>query len=188
MKKHAPFILAALLAGCLGLAACSGGNASPENSNEESQETESTQVANPWSDVETADEMAEVAGFDVNVQANPESSFGDPVAVHYRAMQGLAEVVYEYPAAQITVRKGDLTVGVNNDVSGDYNQYSETWTETAGSQGLEITCSGNEKDVTSKATWGNGDYNFAIVTLALGGEENFGLNAQDLSAFVDAVQ
>lgn len=189
MKKLALPISIALLVACLALVACSSATSAGSDDSQEGtadEQTEMDGMPNPWSDVETADEMAEIAGFDVEVDENPDTYLGEPLSVTFRAMDGMAEVTYEYGASQVVVRKADPSLGEDGDVSGDYNVYSESWDETVGD--VQVACYGNASDLSAKACWIRGDYDYSLVAQALGGEEDFGLEPDALAVFVEALK
>ena len=148
---------------------------------------EITGLANPWSDVESAEEAAKGAGIDSFVIAeNPGIDLGENFERTYRCMDGIAEARLEYPASALTVRKGNSTYAEEGDISGDYTEYANTWTEDV--NGIEVTCFGNREGDASKSIWTVDDMYFSIVAEGLGGDEDFGLNAERLAAMVSSIQ
>lgn len=148
---------------------------------------ESVGMANPWSDVESAEEAAKGAGIDSFVIAeDPGIDLGENFERTYRCMDGIAEARLEYPASALTVRKGTDTYAEEGDISGDYTEYANTWTQDV--NGIEVTCFGNRKGDASKSIWTVGDMHFSIVAEGLGGDEDFGLNAERLTAMVSSIQ
>ena len=146
---------------------------------------ESAGLANPWSHVESADEAAAGAGIDSFVIAeNPGIDLGENYRRTYRCMDGIAEAYLEYPASALTVRKG--TLAEEGDISGDYTDYANTWTQDV--NGIEVTCFGNREGDASKSIWTVGDMCFSIVAEGLGGDEDFGLNADRLTEMVNSIQ
>lgn len=142
-------------------------------------------MANPWSDVASADEAA--AGANVGSFAIPlgsEISLGTIDEQHalFRCMDGLAEAQVDFPAVQMTIRKGTAAQATDGDVSGDYNTYSSTWAATVGGQ--EVTCYGNRDGEATKTVWTAGDYCYSVTALGLGGDTDFGLSADDLEVVV----
>ena len=136
---------------------------------------ENTGLANPWSDVGSAEEAAKGAGIDSFVIAeDPGLDLGELFERTYRCMDGIAEARLEYPASALTVRKG--TIAEEGDISGDYTEYANTWTQDV--NGIEVTCFGNRE----------GDAYFSIVAEGLGGDQDFGLNAERLTAMVSSIQ
>ena len=148
---------------------------------------ESVGMANPWSDVESAEEAAKGAGIDSFVIAeDPGIDLGENFERTYRCMDGIAEAYLEYPASALTVRKGTDAYAEEGDISGDYTEYANTWTEDI--NGIEVTCFGNREGDASKSIWTVGDMYFSIVAEGLGGDEDFGLNAERLTAMVNSIQ
>lgn len=147
-----------------------------------------TGVANPWSDVDSAEAAAEGAGLDSFViPVGEELSLGKIETVHYRCMDGMAEAVIEYPAAQVTVRKGKPELEMaEHDISGDYNQYKNNWQITVGDN--KIYCAGNREGDSTKSVWSAGDYDYAVLAKGLGGDEDFGLGEDDLTVLVNGTK
>ena len=146
---------------------------------------ENTGLANPWSDVESAEEAAKGAGIDSFVIAeDPGLDLGQLFERTYRCMDGIAEARLEYPASALTVRKG--TIAEEGDISGDYTEYANTWTQDV--NGIEVTCFGNREGDATKSIWTVDNMHFSIVAEGLGGDEDFGLNAERLTAMVSSIQ
>lgn len=146
-------------------------------------------IANPWSEVGSLAEAAEKAGLDgFDISEGSEISLGKLDVSAYRYMKGLAEAVIEFPASQITIRKGLASAAevAEGDVSGDYGEYKNTWTQNI--KGLEVTCFGNREGDASKTIWQSGDYCYSITAEGLGGDEDFGLNADDISSLINGIQ
>ena len=193
MKKS---MLAALALGCalaLALVGCSSGGASSAASSSASEEASSSaeassqaSVANPWSDV--ADIAAAIAGAGIdgfNIPEGLEIGLGKVDFSSFRCMDGLVEAVCDFPAVQMTLRKGLGSVAENGDISGDYNEYKNTWTQDI--DGVEVTCSGNREGEATKTVWTDGDDCYSINVLGLGGDDDYGLPADDLAALVSAI-
>lgn len=146
---------------------------------------ENTGLANPWSDVESAEEAAKGAGIDSFVIAeDPGLDLGELFERTYRCMDGIAEARLEYPASALTVRKG--TIAEEGDISGDYTEYANTWTQDV--NGIEVTCFGNREGDAAKSIWTVDNMYFSIVAEGLGGDQDFGLNAERLTAMVNSIQ
>lgn len=146
---------------------------------------ENTGLANPWSDVESAEEAAKGAGIDSFVIAeDPGLDLGELFERTYRCMDGIAEARLEYPASALTVRKG--TIAEEGDISGDYTEYANTWTQDV--NGIEVTCFGNREGDAAKSIWTVDNMYFSIVAEGLGGDQDFGLNAERLTAMVSSIQ
>ena len=146
---------------------------------------ENTGLANPWSDVGSAAEAAKGAGIDSFVIAeDPGLDLGELFERTYRCMDGIAEARLEYPASALTVRKG--TIAEEGDISGDYTEYANTWTQDV--NGIEVTCFGNREGDATKSIWTVDNMYFSIVAEGLGGDQDFGLNAERLTAMVNSIQ
>lgn len=146
---------------------------------------EKTGLANPWSDVGSAEEAAKGAGIDSFVIAeDPGLDLGELFERTYRCMDGIAEARLEYPASALTVRKG--TIAEEGDISGDYTEYANTWTQDV--NGIEVTCFGNREGDATKSIWTVDNMYFSIVAEGLGGDQDFGLNAERLTAMVSSIQ
>jgi hypothetical protein len=144
-----------------------------------------TGLANPWSDVASAEEAAKGAGIDSFVIAeDPGLDLGQLFERTYRCMDGIAEARLEYPASALTVRKG--TKAEEGDISGDYTEYANTWTQDV--NGIEVTCFGNREGDAAKSIWTIDNMYFSIVAEGLGGDQDFGLNAERLTAMVSNIQ
>lgn len=180
------------LASFMALVACAGGSkpssSSSASSSSASSAASSSQVsiANPWSEVASAQEAAQGAGvetFGTGFEIEY-ADLGKPFTVTYQYMDGIAEARVEFPASQVTARKGVASKG--DDISGDYNTYAYTWTEDF--DGVSVKCQGNRQGDATKATWSDGKYSYSITTLGLGGDTDFGLNHDRLAVFVQLMK
>ena len=150
-------------------------------------EGENVGMANPWSDVSTLDEAAAGAGLDMfSIPEEAEISLGEVKLSQARYMEGLAEAVVEYPAVEMTIRKGNASVAEDGDISGDYNEYANTWTQNI--KGLEVTCFGNREGDATKTIWKVDDTCYSITAYGLGGDTDYGLSADDLNSLINGIQ
>lgn len=208
MKKNLLIITALACALAFALAGCSSGGASSDASGgasesastessaaeEASQEAASSEeassqagMANPWSDVESAKAAAEGAGIDgFGLPESATISLGDVTFSSYRCMDGLAEAVAEFPAVEMTIRKGLSSVAEDGDISGDYNEYANTWIQNI--KGLEVTCFGNREGDATKTIWSVDDLCYSITAYGLGGDEDYGLSPDDLNSLINGIQ
>lgn len=194
---------AVALVGCMGLAACSASTTTTSTTTGSGTTTTTTVtttttsgsagsagsmagVANPWSDLKSAAEVTETSGVPIEVNEEPGSDLGKPHAVHYRAMEGLAEIVFEYPACEVTVRKGTLADYPTGDCSGMYETYAHEWKQTI--NGIELNCAGNVEGDATVSYGKSGDYAISVVATPGGGDDNFGLNTDRLTAHLNAVK
>ena len=132
----------------------------------------------------SSEEAAKGAGIDSFVIAeDPVIDLGENFERTYRCMDGIAEARLEYPASALTVRKG--TNAEDGDISGDYTEYAETWTQDV--DGIEVTCFGNWEGDASKSIWNVDGMYYSIVAEGLGGDDDFGLNAERLTEMVRCI-
>ena len=157
---------------------------------ETSEETGAqTGMANPWSDVASAEEAAAGAGFDsFSTPVGLETSLGviEEEWATYRCMEGIAEVHAPVAAVELFVRKGVASAAESGDISGDYNTYANTWTENI--NGMEVTCFGNREGEATKSIWSAGDMCYCVLAYGAGGDTDFGLRSDDLNLIVSATQ
>lgn len=159
---------------------------SSEAASSEAVSSQAAGIANPWSEAATAEEAAKGAGIDSF--ALPEGAIadmGEPFAITYRYMDGMAEARYEFPASAVTARTAKIAEGDLFDISGDYNTYEHEWTETIAN--TPIACAGNREGESTKTYWGEGTVAHSLVAEGLGGDENFGLTTERLTVFVEAM-
>ncbi len=164
----------------LALAACG----SSQKKEEAEQEVG---VANPWSDVGSAEEAAKGAGIDsFTVPEGAEISLGTVKVESYRCMEGLAEVHFPIGAVEMTIRKGLDSTAEPGDVSGDYGEYKHEWKSDI--DGIEVICYGNREGEATKTLWNAGDYCYSVVALGAGGDSDFGLSPEDLAIIVSGTK
>ena len=149
----------------------------------DSGSAESTGLANPWSDADSAEAAAQGAGIDSfelgdNLGMADKTLF-DPT---YRYMDDIAEATLQGGAFDVTVRKSMHQAGQM--LSGDYNDYPELWTTTI--DGIEITCHGYKEGVATAFEWCN-DGNYSVFFRGLGGE-NMGVDEEDIAAIIQSVK
>ena len=150
-------------------------------------EGENVGMANPWSDVSTLDEAAAGAGLDMfSIPEEAEISLGEVKLSQARYMEGLAEAVVDYPAVEMTIRKGKASIATDGDISGDYNEYANTWTQNI--KGLEVTCFGNREGDATKTIWQVDDTCYSITAYGLGGDTDYGLSPDDLNSLINGIQ
>lgn len=144
-------------------------------------------MANPWSEVATLEEAAEGAGLEgFSIPEGAEISLGEVKLDQARCMEGLAEAVVEYPAVEMTIRKGSASIAEDGDISGDYNEYANTWTQNI--KGLEVTCFGNREGDATKTIWQVDDTCYSITAYGLGGDTDYGLSPDDLNSLINGIQ
>ena len=152
-------------------------------------EGENVGMANPWSDVDSAEAAAEGAGLETFMVPDGEAqiSLGEVNVTQYRCMKGIAEAVVEFPAVEMTIRKGDKSGEMaEGDISGDYGEYKYDWTQNI--KGLEVKCFGNREGEATKTIWSVDDMDYSITVLGLGGDEDYGLSPDDLNSLINGIQ
>ena len=143
-------------------------------------------MANPWQTADTLEAAAEGAGLDGFDLEVPEISLGKLEPEEYRYMDGIAEVNIPVGAVEMTIRKGLASAAEDGDISGDYNAYANEWTQNI--KGLEVKCFGNREGEATKTIWSVDDTCYAILAYGAGGDDDFGLSADDLNSLINGIQ
>lgn len=113
------------------------------------------------------------------------ASLGPIYEVEYRYMDGMAEARLQLAASVVTVRTAKIAEGDFFDISGDYNTYAYEWTEYIAN--TPIACAGNREGDSIKSYWGEDNIAHSIVAQGGGGDSDFGLNLERLTAVVEAM-
>ena len=179
MKKYLIRIgvLSAVIIMLLSITACSKKEA----------EEESTEMPNPWSDVDSAEAAAEGAGIEaLKIADGIELSLGEVKVDNWRCMKGMVEASVPFPAVQMTVRKGsDDLADEKGDISGDYNDYKHSWTQEVNK--INVECFGNREGEATKTIFKSGDYLYSVTAHGEGGDDDYGLSADDLLLIVGGI-
>ena len=158
MKKRTAELLTILLLTVLLMVSTAGCSQKTPDSNSTPDDTGNVQIPNPWVDCATLDEAAKVAGFDIAI---PGKFDGYPNKVYQAIENTMIQVMYydgdpdDEGSKMVMVRKGTG----DDDISGDYNEYSEK--ETVQMHGADIQLRG-ENGLIYSAIWTWNDYSFAI--------------------------
>lgn len=141
-----------------------------------------------WTQVKTAKEACEGAGLDTLADLNGTKitmgALGEMGEITYRYMDGVAQIFCPAGAVEMSVIKGKVPSGVDGDVSMDSTPYKYEWTQDV--DGQEVKCFGNREGEATKTIWTAGDYNYAVVAYGAGGDDDFGLSAEDVAIMVIA--
>lgn len=168
----------------LSLTAC--GATSIEESNSKDQRTpkesvntitneEVVEIPNPFTEYETLQEAKTAVGFKVMVPTKiPEGYMQNGI---YAVENNMVEIIYSNGVNQIRFRQGKG----NEDISGDYREYSEVNTTTI--NGVEVTTKGNNSQV-NVAIWTNGDYAFSIAFDSL----EVGIENDKITEMISSIQ
>jgi len=135
------------------------------------EDNESVQIPNPWIDCTSLEEAGKLAGFAFTA---PDALEGYPEKYIAAIENDIAEVIFSNEdGAEVCFRKG---VGTG-DISGNYNDYAVTETQTV--DGNTLTCKG-DGSLVYNATWTDGTYAYSIMSTA-------GMDAEQLSTFVQSL-
>lgn len=162
MKMKRVFVAAMGLLLALTITACLRNSNDTSNgtiSGAEKEETENAlQLPNPFQDCNTLKEAVDIAGFEMEA---PERIDGYANRL-IQAIDGeMIQVIFyngdleEGDLTRMLIRKGTG----NEDISGDYNDYTET--RELDADGVIVTTKGNE-DKINVAIWSSGGFSYAI--------------------------
>ena len=141
MKKLAVLLLCILTV--VTLAACAG---------KSSQEEPLMQIANPVVDYESLEAAAKAAGFELKTPSSVKG-FSDKLV---QVCDGeMIQVIYLNGDDRLLIRKAKGS----EDISGDYNEYSDNSTVTV--NGNSVTLRGDDGKV-STAVWTSGGYTYSV--------------------------
>ena len=150
-------------------------------------DAESVGIANPWTEVKTAEEAADGAGvgYFTVPEENTETTRGPVNWYGFQYMEGIAEADGAIGAAELTVRKG--LKQDTEDVSGDYTEYALEW--TVESDGWQVTCCGNEENKAMKAIWLSDNFSYSILVRGQGDLcDTYGLDEAAIDTLVTMIQ
>ena len=146
-------------------------------------------MINPWSTADSLEAAAEGAGIDTfTIPEGTEISLGEVKLTEARFMEGLAEARVEYPAVEMTIRKGsDKSLeSAEGDISGDYGEYKYSWDMDV--DGVTVKCSGNREGEATRTVWSDDKYDYSITAFGLGGDTDYGLSADDLNTLISGIK
>lgn len=164
-------MLALALASGIALAGCSSGIQTTTSTDEDAGGMPKDlvvydKVANPITEVGTAQEAAEGAGLDT-------FEVPDSVTVDGKTISSpkfmfidtdIAEALYEGDDGRVVIRKGHPLKGEDS-IAGDYGTYEEHWILDA--DGREVTCNGHEEGKALLVEWKDADgVSFSIASYA----------------------
>lgn len=143
-----------------------------------------------WTQAATAEEACKGAGLDTVADLNGTKTtlgvLGEMGEIKYRYMDGVVQTFCPVAAVDMCVNKGRIPSGSDGDISMDSTAYKYEWTQNV--NGQEVKCFGNREGEATKTIWTAGDYNYAILAYGAGGDDDFGLNAEDVATMVKAVK
>ena len=139
-----------------------------------------------WNEAATAEEAAKGAGLDTFEYGEGTTiSLGEVKAEKLRYMEGVARADIPIAAVEMWVCKGLASID-EGDVSFDDEEYKHEWEQNV--KGLVVKCFGNRKGEATKTIWTTDDYAYAIVAHGAGGDDDYGLSADDVSSLINSIQ
>lgn len=146
--------------------------AEAEVSEEETQPEDGLQIPNPWQETDDILEALQESGLpDVGYPPDGSEDCDQGMIswdTTYRYTDGMVEMNGCIGTASITFRKGLESYG--EDISGDYNNYSTTYTRG------DASCRGYAPDAARVVTWQADGYSFSVVVVPQGDDDySYGL-------------
>ena len=142
-----------------------------------------------WTDAATAEEAVQGAGIDAVADMNGTvislGELGTMGDVTYKYMDGAVQVSCPAAAVEMFVIKAKAST-VNGDASFDATEYAHEWTQDV--DGQEVKCFGNREGEATKTIWTAGEYRYAVLAYGAGGDDDYGLGAEDVAIMVNAVK
>ena len=152
MRKFIPLLFCLVL-----LTAC--GTATVPDTTEPDSPAAVAGVANPWTDHATLADAESAVGFELSAPDRIEG-YDAPI---YRTLSGIMlEILYPGEDGEVRIRKQAATDTVGNDISGDYNEYTEYTAISTAGEDADITLSGND-GAFSRAIWTVDGYAYSIT-------------------------
>lgn len=139
----------------------------------------------PWTQAATAEEAAKGAGLDsFEVPDGVQTSLGPVAPLSFGYQEGVAEADISAAAVEMRARKG--LKASYEDVSFDENEYKYEWSRDIG--GTIVKCFGNRDGEATKTVWSDDTYSYALLAYGAGGDDDYGLPAEDLDGLVEAIK
>ena len=142
--------------------------------------------AEKWNQAKDAAEAAKAAGLDgFDFCEGSSISLGEVKAEKIEYMEGVVHAYIPIAAVDMNIYKGLSSID-EGDISFDQNKYKHEWTQNV--KGLEVKCFGNREGEATKTIWTSGDYSYAVTAYGAGGDDDYGLSADDLSSLINGIQ
>ena len=140
----------------------------------------STVTVNDWTTAVDLDAAVSISGVSFSAPSGAVLPAGTSATPTFRAKTGTLEANYS-DANSLIIRKSTLTSG--NDLSGDYTNYAATWPIQVGA--LTVNCRGDGTTINAATC----DLPSGYLSISYNmGKEGSGLNADQVTALVDAIQ
>jgi Copper amine oxidase N-terminal domain. len=121
------------------------------------EDSNNTQLSNPFKEYESLSELSEAVGFNVlEIRAIP---FNLNEKIYSGTEDGLAQISYNIGGDKKLLFRQSKGSGDN---SGDYNEYKNS--KVLNNQDLEITLKGNDNEKYNLVLWESDGYSFSIHT------------------------
>ena len=163
MKRIMVLILTIVMICALSACGKKAGEPEPEQEPQQEEQKETTQMANPFIDCENMGQAEEIAGFGMEA---PEEIDGYADSLIQAVNGQMVQVIYFEKAADYQDDQATLMIrkkiGQEPDVSGDYNEYSQTVSDEI--DGRDVTFKGDD-DQFNVAIWLSDDYSYSIDTV-----------------------
>ena len=135
-------------------------------------------IPNPWTETTDIEEAAAIAGVRID---GPDYPPRDLELVSYMAMPGTFSETLTNGTDTLIIRKSTAAQG--QELSGDFNEYSGTWTQYI--KGLAVECRGDGK-LLNEGTFHVDDEYWAILFNP--GEEGNGMSPDELNTIINCMQ
>ena len=140
----------------------------------------STVTVNDWTTAVDLDAAVSISGVSFSAPSGAVLPAGTSATPTFRAKTGTLEANYS-DANSLIIRKSTITGG--NDLIGDYSNYSATWPIQAGA--LTVNCRGDGTTINAATC----DLPSGYLSISYNmGKEGSGLNADQITSLVDAIQ
>ena len=163
MKRIMVLILTIVMICALSACGKKAGEPEPEQEPQQEEQKETTQMANPFIDCENMGQAEEIAGFGMEA---PEEIDGYADSLIQAVNGQMVQVIYFEKAADYQDDQATLMIrkkiGQEPDVSGDYNEYSQTVSDEI--DGRDVTFKGDD-DQVNVAIWLSDDHSYSIDTV-----------------------
>ncbi|MBR2753111.1 MAG: hypothetical protein IKE02_05280 [Lachnospiraceae bacterium] len=179
MKRIMVLILTIVMICALSACGKKTGEPEPEQEPQQEEQKETTQMANPFIDCENMGQAEEIAGFGMEA---PEEIDGYADSLIQAVNGQMVQVIYFEKAADYDGDQATLFIrkkaGEDPDISGDYNEYSQT--VSAGIGGHDVTLKGDD-DLINVALWTADGYSYSIDT-------DQALTQEQMTAIIEIVE
>lgn len=133
------------------------------------------EIPSPFHEFSTLAEAETFAGFKMTLPANMPAGYTQQLIEAVE--KDMIQVIYQTGNEQLMIRKANG----NKDISGDYNEYSESKSLTVGDK--KVATKGNNGSI-QVATWTEGEYSYSIRS----NSDGVALDAATVSTMIEAIR